>query len=56
MSELEGQLALFDLNSEQPDEQCDGCPICEGVCEECGQHCSSSKECVELSGLYDDPA
>lgn len=25
------------------------------VCDECGGLCSSSKECVEASGLYEDP-
>lgn len=24
------------------------------VCDECGTVCESSKECVEISGLYDD--
>lgn len=24
------------------------------VCDECGTVCTSSKECVEASGLYDD--
>lgn len=24
------------------------------VCDECGTACSSSKECVEISGLYDE--
>lgn len=24
------------------------------VCDECGMRCTSSKECVEISGLYDE--
>jgi len=49
--ELEGQMALFDL---------DGCSrevqaiYADEVCDECGGECTSSKECVEISGLYDE--
>lgn len=43
MTELEGQIPLFDLDSEQPDERCEAC------CKACGQHCTSSKECAELA-------
>ncbi len=36
MSELEGQMTLFDLDSEQPDETCDCC-LCnpERSCRDC---------------------
>lgn len=39
--ELEGQMALFELDGD--------------VCKYCGDHCTSSKECVELAGELDDP-
>lgn len=29
-------------------------PEADEVCDECGTACTSSKECVELSGLYDE--
>lgn len=66
MTEMKGQLPLFSLagcdtrtRAEFADEVChDPTCWCTGeVCEECGTVCTSSKECVETSGLYhDDPA
>lgn len=40
--ELPGQLSLFDTWQDY-----------EPLCDECGTTCTSSKECVEISGLYD---
>lgn len=31
-----------------------GCDPPEEACDECGTYCTSSKECVEISGLYDE--
>lgn len=45
-TELPGQLCLFD----DPDEDDDEIELCD----ECGSACTSSKECVEISGLYDE--
>lgn len=54
MTELPGQMGLFTLDGctpqvqeEHADEECE-CPEC--VCEDCGNLCTSSKECVELGG------
>lgn len=68
MPELEGQLALFDIGDVtstrifrdakciKNSERIEWLPWFlddDEVCEECGTLCTSSKECVELSGLYD---
>lgn len=56
MSELEGQMPLFTVDgcdaktqAQYADEICSN-----PICDECGTACTSSKECVELSGLYDE--
>lgn len=51
MSELEGQMALFNLDGCEADVQAE---FADELCEDCGGQCTSSKECVETSGLYDD--
>lgn len=67
MTEMEGQMPLFsldDCDAEHDEtyeqETCEG-PSCwcappQNICNECGTACTSSKECVQISGLYDDPA
>jgi hypothetical protein len=69
MSELHGQLALFqvqptlavttwrghtvyEVRTDRP--QYLGWPDTDEVCDECGTACTSSKECTEASGLYDE--
>ncbi len=56
--ELEGQMTLFDLADEQPDEQCAGCYGCRGgePCKQCGGFCTSSRECIELAEGGDERA
>lgn len=49
--EMQGQMALFTLDGCTPDVQAEHA---DEVCDECGGWCTSSTECVEASGLYDD--
>ncbi len=53
MSELPGQLALFALPGELPQDGTTSTSTQE-LCDECGTACTGSKECVEISGLYDE--
>jgi hypothetical protein len=49
--ELPGQLPLFEPVVEHTQDVT--WEAYEPLCRECGTACTSSKECVEISGLYD---